>query len=134
MGYKRTLLLNLYNLALSDNLLHAEEMRYIYDKSTEYGVSSSELDELLLNPHKVKFKMPETFKDVFEMSFAFAEIILADDIVDPRELKLFRELMKQVKYIEVELDKVIEYLLDSIRLGISKDECELEFKRLINKL
>ena len=37
MGYKNTFLLNLYNLALSDNHIHESEMRYIYNKSLELG-------------------------------------------------------------------------------------------------
>jgi hypothetical protein len=132
MGYKKTLLLNLYNLALSDDELHVKEMKYIYDKASEYGVSNTDLDALILDPHKVKFVMPETFDDIFEMSYSFAEIILADGYIDPRELTMFNSMLKRVKYIDIAYGEIIDFLLNSIRLQTPIEECKALFKNLIN--
>ena len=79
--------LNLYAMALSDNQIDTVELEVLYKIGQEKGVDKSEIDQIILNPDKVKFSFPDTLSEKVVYLYDLAKIILADGIVDKNEIK-----------------------------------------------
>lgn len=79
--------LNLYAMALSDTQIDTVELETLYRIAQEKGVSKGDIDQLILNPDKVKFAIPELLDDKIVYLYDFAKVVLANGVVDPHERK-----------------------------------------------
>jgi uncharacterized tellurite resistance protein B-like protein len=77
--------LNLYAMALSDAQIETVELEALYKIGAEKGIERTQIDQIILNPDKVRFNFPETINEKIIYLYDLAKIIMADDIVDKNE-------------------------------------------------
>lgn len=130
-GKLKSHFLNLYIISLSDSTFDPKERELLYNIGLERGLIKSEIDFITKNPHRVRFYKPKSIYEKFEHLFDFARMILADGIIDPREIDVFSTLAKKLEFNEEIIPELIDIFIDEVKKNTFKDEI---FKIIKQKL
>lgn len=121
--------LNLYSMALSDSQIETLELEKLYKIAQEKGVDKSQIDQIILNPDKVRFNFPDTLEEKIIYLYDFAKIILADGRVDENERRTLEIFCNRFGFEEANIPFIAEFLIDSAK----EDLAEKEILQIINE-
>ena len=114
--------LRLYSMAFTDDNFHPLELKMLYEFAEERGVSSSILDDLLLNPTLVQPKIPDTIKDKITYLYQLSQMIWADGKVDENERITLVKYVKMFGFKDENVNDLTEYLLSAVEKKVSLDD------------
>lgn len=103
--------INLYSMALADSQIDTVELEMLYNIGQEKGIEKSEIDQLILNPDKVRFSYPDNLKEKIIFLYDFAKIILADGIVDKNEKEALKLFCSRFEFEEENIPNIAEFLI-----------------------
>ena len=116
-------------MALSDTQIDTVELEILYKIGQEKGIEKSEIDQVILNPDKVKFTLPDTINEKITHLYDFAKIILADGVVDKHERATLELFCNRFGFEEENIVSIAEFLIAS-----AKENMELNtLLQLINE-
>lgn len=118
--------LRLYQMAFSDDNFDILEMQMLHKFAEERGVSSKELDDILLHPSH-ETSVPTTLEKRVEYLYDFSIMIWADNIVTEDEINALKKYCLKFEFLPENIIELSDFLLKSAKEKISKDE-------LINKI
>ena len=107
--------LNLYSMALADSQIDTSELEALYRIGNEKGIEKSEIDFIILNPDIIRFSFPDTLEEKISYLFDFAQIILADDKVDPNEIKTLELFCTRFGFEETNAAAITDFLINSAK-------------------
>ena len=107
--------LNLYAMALSDTQIDTVELETLYRIGQDKGVEKTEIDNVILNPDKVKFTFPDSLDEKVVYLYDFAKIILADGIIDKNERKTLELFCNRFGFEEDNIVSIADFLLSSAK-------------------
>ncbi len=107
--------LSLYALALSDTQIDTLELESLYKIGQEKGIEKSEIDNVILNPDKVKFTFPDSLNEKITYLYDFAKIILADGVVDKHERTTLELFCNRFGFEEENIPSIAEFLISSAK-------------------
>ena len=110
--------LNLFNFALADTQIDVKEAEKLYDIALEKGISKSELDYVIDNPHKIHTVLPTDIDEIIEQTIDIAKIILADGKVDIREIQAFKKFLALTLENSMLIEDIVESVIDSVKDGL----------------
>ena len=112
--------LNLYSLALADTHVDTIELEMLFKLGEERGVVREDIEELILNPDKVKPFVPEDTLTKVEYLYDFVKIILADGIIDEREEATLKKFCLQFGFEEENIPTIMKFLIEEGKKGTDK--------------
>lgn len=107
--------LSLYAMALSDTQIDTLELEVLYKIGQEKGIDKSEIDQIILNPDKVKFTFPDTLNEKIIYLYDFAKIIIADGVVDKNERNTLELFCNRFGFEENNISSIAEFLIESAK-------------------
>lgn len=107
--------LNLYAMALSDTQIDTVELEALYKIGQEKGIEKAEIDQVLLNPDKVKFTFPDNLNEKITYLYDFAKIILADGVVDKNERSTLELFCNRFGFEEENITGIADFLIASAK-------------------
>jgi uncharacterized tellurite resistance protein B-like protein len=107
--------LNLYAMALSDTQIDTVELETLYKIGQEKGIEKSEIDQVILNPDKVKFTFPDNLNEKITYLYDFAKIILADGVVDKNERSTLELFCTRFGFEEENITGIADFLIASAK-------------------
>ena len=107
--------LNLYAMALSDTQIDTVELEALYKIGQEKGIEKSEIDQVILNPDKVKFTFPDNLNEKITYLYDFAKIILADGIVHEQERSTLELFCNRFGFEEENIVSIADFLIASAK-------------------
>lgn len=113
--------LRLYQMAFSDDSFHVLEMQMLYKFAQERGVTKEQLNDILLNPSHDS-SIPNTIEKRVEYLYDLAKMIWADEEVTEDEYITLKKYCRKFEFLEENITKLADYLLDSAKKNISKEE------------
>ena len=114
--------LNLYSMALSDSQIETLELEKLYTIAQEKGVEKSQIDQIILNPDKVKFTFPDTLEEKIVYLYDFAKIILADGRVDENERRTLEIFCKRFGFEDANIPVIAEFLIESAKEDVPEND------------
>ena len=111
--------LRLYQMAFSDDNFDQLELKMLYAFAKDRGISSQELDEVLLNPSH-ETEIPQEIETRVEYLYDLAVMILADGKIHDDEKVTLRKYCKNFEFINV--DELTDYLLECAKKKMSKSQ------------
>jgi hypothetical protein len=121
--------LNLYAMALSDTEIATIELEALYKIGREKGIEKIEIDQVILNPDKVRFLFPENINEKIIYLYDFARIILADGVVDDHEKNTLKLFCNRFGFEEENIESIADFLIAS-----AEENMEVEaLLKLINE-
>lgn len=120
--------LHLIQVARADGKIDPQEMVILHKEGKRFGLTDSEIDELIEKEKDHHYHPPYSLDDKFEDLYYIAEMIMADDIVSDEEEKLLRRFAVEVGFDDRAIDILNEVLIGGIRKKDSEEEILKKFK------
>lgn len=102
-------------MALSDTQIDTVELETLYKIGQEKGIEKSEIDQVILNPDKVKFTFPDNLNEKITYLYDFAKIILADGVVDKNERSTLELFCNRFGFEEENITGIADFLIASAK-------------------
>ncbi|MDI3322000.1 hypothetical protein QJ048_19570 [Pinibacter sp. MAH-24] len=109
-------------MALSDTQVDTSELETLYKIGQEKGVDKSEIDQIILNPDKVKFSFPDTLDEKIIYLYDFAKIILADGIVHENERATLELFCSRFGFEDANIAAITDFLIASAKSNLVADD------------
>jgi uncharacterized tellurite resistance protein B-like protein len=120
--------LRLYQMAICDDDFSALELKMLYKCAEERGISSKNLDEILLNPINLKSLIPKTIEEKVDYLYDLTVMIWADGIVSPNEYSVMQKYVLMFGFLEENVTAIVDYLIEAVKIGKNKSEILYELK------
>ena len=120
--------LRLYQMAICDDDFSALELKMLYRCAEERGISSKNLDEILLNPINLKSLVPKTIEEKIDYLYDLTVMIWVDGIVSPNEYAAMQKYVLMFGFLEENVTAIVDYLIEAVRIGKNKSEILYELK------
>lgn len=120
--------LRLYQMAVCDDDFSALELKMLYKCAEERGISSKNLDEILLNPINLKSLVPQTIEEKVDYLYDLTAMIWADGIVSPNEYAAMEKYVIMFGFLEENATAIVDYLIEAVKMGKNKSEILYELK------
>lgn len=120
--------LRLYQMAICDDDFSALELKMLYKCAEERGISSKNLDEILLHPINLKSLVPQTIEEKVDYLYDLTVMIWADGIVSPNEYAAMQKYVLMFGFLEENVTAIVDYLIESVKTGKNKSEILYELK------
>ena len=120
--------LRLYQMAVCDDDFSALELKMLYKCAEERGISSKNLDEILLNPINLKSLVPQTIEEKVDYLYDLTAMIWADGIVSPNEYAAMEKYVIMFGFMEENATAIVDYLIEAVKMGKNKSEILYELK------
>jgi hypothetical protein len=114
--------LNLYHLALSDSDVDVLELVLLYRIGEERGISSNQIQEVILRPDTVQFSFPETYLEKVIGLYDFERIAWADGKIDANERRLLNMFCSRFGFEETNIPALTQFLFDEAQKGTSTEQ------------
>jgi uncharacterized tellurite resistance protein B-like protein len=120
--------LRLYQMAICDDDFSALELKMLYKCAEERGISSKNLDEILLNPINLKSLVPQTIEEKVDYLYDLTVMIWADGIVSPNEYSAMEKYVLMFGFLEENVKAIVDYLIKAVKIGKNKNDILFELK------
>jgi uncharacterized tellurite resistance protein B-like protein len=120
--------LRLYQMAICDDDFSALELKMLYRCAEERGISSKNLDEILLNPINLKSIVPQTIEEKIDYLYDLTVMIWADGVVSPNEYSAMQKYVLMFGFLEENVTAIVDYLIEAVKIGKNKSEILYELK------
>lgn len=120
--------LRLYQMAICDDDFSALELKMLYKCAEERGISSKNLDEILLNPINLKSLVPQTIQEKVDYLYDLTVMIWTDGIVSPNEYSAMQKYVLMFGFLEENVTAIVDYLIEAVKIGKNKSEILYELK------
>lgn len=114
--------LRLYQMAICDDNFSALELKMLYRFAEDRGITSKNLDEILLNPINTKNTLPDLLEEKIDYLYDLTVMIWADGEVDDNERSALEKYIKIFGFVEENIPAIADYLLDSVKNEKSKTD------------
>lgn len=110
--------LRLYQMALTDGDFSPTEWRMLYKFAEDRGVSSKELDNILLG-HAGSLTIPESLDERLEYLYDLALMIWADDKLTDDEKESLKKYCRKFEFLDENIDELADFLIEKARMNLS---------------
>ncbi|AYN00896.1 hypothetical protein [Chryseobacterium sp. 3008163] len=114
--------LRLYQMAICDDDFSPLELKMLYKLAEERGISSKNLDEILLNPINSKSLIPETIEEKVEYLYDLTIMIWADGIVSENEYSALKKYVEMFGFLEENVQDIADYFIEAAKNGKTKTD------------
>ncbi|ALR32193.1 MULTISPECIES: hypothetical protein [Chryseobacterium] len=120
--------LRLYQMAICDDDFSALELKMLYKCAEDRGISSKNLDDILLNPINIKSLLPQTIEEKVDYLYDLTVMIWADGIVSPNEYSAMEKYVLMFGFVEENVKAIVDYLIEAVQIGKDKTDILYELK------
>jgi hypothetical protein len=115
-------------MAICDDDFSALELKMLYKCAEERGISSKNLDEILLDPINLKSLVPQTIEEKVDHLYDLTVMIWADGIVSPDEYSAIQKYVLMFGFLEENVIAIVDYMIEAVKIGKNKSEILYELK------
>ncbi len=114
--------LRLYQMAICDDSFSKLELKMLYRFAEERGITSKNLDELLLNPIGSKNILPNLLEEKIDYLYDLTVMIWADERIDDNERSALEKYIKLFGFVDSNVVEIADYFLNSVKTGKTKND------------
>ena len=115
-------------MAICDDNFSSLELKMLYRFAEERGITSKNLDEILMNPVDTKNSLPHTLEDKVDYLYDLVLMIWADHQVDDNERSALEKYIKLFGFVEENVPAIADYLLEAVKNGKTKSDILYELQ------
>lgn len=113
---QRNHLIDLYRLALVDEDFDMREVFLLTELCKKYNVNLNEISiKLTSTEHEVL--IPESVEERIKYLYELTQMAWADNIIQDCERDMLRNYALRYDFLEENVDRIVDYLIDSVRGG-----------------
>lgn len=108
--------IHLIQISKADGTISNDEYEVLHKEGKLFGLTDPEIDELINSEKDNNYNPPYSLNEKFDHLYNIVEMVLVDEEVTEREMKLLRRFSHEAGFD----DKIIEDLLKLMLEGVAK--------------
>ena len=121
--------IHLIQMANADGKIEEAELMMLYRMGSKLGLTTPEIDDLLVTNKKSAYIPPYELSKRFEQLYDVLRMVYADGSIDSNELKLASGLALQSGFAEDELPVLFTVLIDGVKNGVDEEDLFALYKK-----
>lgn len=105
--------LSLYCLTVSDNDVHPDELKTLYQIGLEYGISKEEIQSIVMSPNTALIE-PDTIEEKVAYLYNLTRIASADGKIVQEEKDLIGKYAIKFGFPETNAPAIVDYFIESL--------------------
>jgi uncharacterized tellurite resistance protein B-like protein len=122
---------HLVQVSKIDGILNQDEHDLLHKEGKKFGLTDPEIDHLIESESNTHYHAPYSLEDKFEHLYNMGEMILADDVVDEKELRMIRRFAIEAGLSDSKHAGLAEILIEGIRKNTEEEILFNKFKKYI---
>jgi uncharacterized tellurite resistance protein B-like protein len=122
---------HLVQISKIDGKINKNEHDLLHKEGKKFGLTDPEIDNLISSESSSHYHAPYGLDEKFEHLYNMAEMILADNVVDEREVRMIKKFAVEAGFIDSKLSGVIEIILEGVRNNTDEEILFDKFKKYI---
>ena len=118
-------------LAKTDGLIAESELELLYTIGARNNYKSEEIDQMLSDNSPVDFVIPSNDSDRFDQIFELVQMMLADGIVDEKEIDFCINLADKLGFRKAIVGVLVRKISMNLASGADKDRIKEEAKNFL---
>jgi len=121
--------LHMVQVSKVDGKISDAEMEMLHKKGRKFGLTDPEIDHIINSEAENQYNPPYSLIGKFIHLYNVSQIILADEEVTEKELKMIRRIATESGFNDKTIERLIKLLFEGIRKGDDEDKLFNEFKK-----
>lgn len=121
--------LHLVRVAKIDGKIKAPEMELLHKEGRRFGLTDTEIDNLIESEAANSYHPPYSLKDKFEELYSITTMILADEVVSESEKRMVRHYAIVAGFHDDVIEGLLDLLLEGVLRGEDEEKLLKEFKK-----
>jgi uncharacterized tellurite resistance protein B-like protein len=123
--------IHLVRVSRTDGKISKDELELLHKEGKKFGLTDPEIDTFIHSEKEYHYTPPYSLEEKFEHLYNVAEMILADDVVKEKELKMIRRFAIEAGFNDSKIEDLIKILFDGIKNNTSEEELFRKFRKTI---
>jgi len=121
--------IHLVLISRTDGKIQKDELELLYKEGRKFGLTDPEIDKLINSEKDHHYHAPYSLEDKFEHLYNLAEMILADDKIKDKELRMIKRFAIEAGFSDSKIDGLIEILFEGIKKNTGEEELFAKFRK-----
>jgi uncharacterized tellurite resistance protein B-like protein len=121
--------IHLVQVSKTDGKIQKDELELLYKEGRKFGLTEPEIDKLINSEKDHHYHAPYSLEDKFEHLYNIAEMILADDKIKDKELRMIKRFAIEAGFNDSKIDGLIEILFEGIKKNTEEEDLFGKFKK-----
>jgi uncharacterized tellurite resistance protein B-like protein len=121
--------LHLVRVAKIDGKIKESELELLHKEGRRFGLTDSEIDQLIQSEASNNYHPPYSLKDKFEELYNITAMILADEVVTESEKRMIRHYAIVAGFSDDMIEPLLKLLLEGVLKGVDEEKLLKEFKK-----
>lgn len=123
--------IHLVRVSKTDGKINKDELELLHKEGKKFGLTDPEIDKLIHSERAHNYIPPYSLEEKFDHFYSIAEMILADDIVKEKEMKMIRRFAVEAGFEYSKIESMISLLLEGIKSNEGEEDLFRKFKKII---
>jgi len=123
--------IHLVRVSKTDGKINKDELDLLHKEGKKFGLTDPEIDKLIHSEKAHDYIPPYSLEEKFDHLYNIAEMIMADDVVKEKEMKMIRRFAIEAGFENSKIDAIISLLLEGIKNNTEEEELFKKFKKSI---
>ena len=131
LAQSKSYLKQLFSIALADSHLDRREEEYLVYTAEKMGISNQELETIKNSPDGIDTIIPDNYYLRFRMIFDFVWMMMIDGEIDPREVEVCKQIVKQLDFASGIVVDLVDHINYHLSCGISPEHTFSKFEEML---
>jgi uncharacterized tellurite resistance protein B-like protein len=123
--------IHLVRISKTDGRIQKAEMELLHKEGKKFGLTDPEIEKLIHTEKDHQYTPPYSLQEKFEHLYNLSEMILADEVVKEKEMKMIRRFAIEAGFGDSKIDDLIAILFEGINKNTGEEELFKKFKKLV---
>jgi uncharacterized tellurite resistance protein B-like protein len=122
---------NIVHIANLDGIIDEEEQKCIEKIGKRFGITGEEIQHLIKDDSAYDYHAPIDLEERFEFLYDLMMMILADQVIDDNERKIFRYTAINMHFDHKKVDEIMNFFIEEINSKADTEKMFKDFKTLL---
>ena len=121
--------IHLVRISKTDGKIQKAEMELLHKEGKKFGLTDPEIEKLIHTEKDHQYTAPYSLQEKFEHLYNLSEMILADEVIKEKEMKMIRRFAIEAGFDYSKIDDLIAILFEGIKKETDEEVLFINFKK-----
>jgi uncharacterized tellurite resistance protein B-like protein len=121
--------IHLIQISKADGTISNDEYEVLHKEGKLFGLTDPEIDELIKSEKDNNYNPPYSLNEKFDHLFSIVEMVLVDEEVTEREMKMLRRFSHEAGFDDNIIEDLLKLMLEGVAKGTDEEILLKEFRK-----